>query len=124
MRGAFMEEQAQKECQVKKCCAKGIIILIVCSLVCFFLGYYAGSKSLAKVSGSAINRPFNPRNIPRTPPKAPSIPKIPNIQNRNIPQRVPNIQRPPVPNTPGVNTPGKGTNKTATHTASQTKSKK
>ena len=94
-----MEEQSQKECKAKKCCVKGIIIVIVCSLICFFIGYYAGSKSLAKVSGAAVNRPFNPRNIPRI-PKFPNIPK--NIPKSQI-QRSPNVQRPPVP--PNVQAP-------------------
>ena len=97
-KGDFMEEQPQKECKVKKCCAKCIIIVIVCSLVCFFLGYYAGTKSLAKVSGAAINRPFNPRNIPGVPPKVPKIPNIPKVQN-------PRIQRPSIPNVPNVQKP-------------------
>ncbi|MBO7612128.1 MAG: hypothetical protein J6T23_07970 [Elusimicrobia bacterium] len=110
-----MEEQSQKECKTKKCCAKGVIIVIVCSLLCFFIGYYAGSKSLAKVSSSAINRPFNPSRIPKIPTPAQmraikSLPKtnnLPNMQRPPIPKnprvQPPNTQRPPVTNTQGVN---------------------
>ena len=89
-----MEEQSQKECKTKKCCVKGIIVVIICSLVCFFIGYYAGSKSLAKVSSSAINRPFNPGSLPRipTPTQMKAIKSLPRTNN------LPNMQRPPVPN--------------------------
>ena len=87
IKGDFMEEQSQKECKTKNCCVKGIVIVIVCSLICFFLGYYAGSKSLMKVSNSAINRPFNPNFPPRI-PKQPNVPKLP---------KVPNIKKPPIP---------------------------
>jgi len=104
-----MEEQAQKECNTKKYCGKCIIIVIICSLLCFFAGYYAGTKSLAKVSGAAVNRPFNPRNIPRTTPRIPNIPKVPNTRVQRPPvQNIPNIQRPPVTpqsQTPKVNIP-------------------
>lgn len=93
-----MEEQSQKECKIKGCCGKCIIIVVVCSLLCFFAGYYAGTKSLAKVSGAAINRPFNPNRTPRIPPNIPNIPKIQNTR----------MQRPPVipqTQTPKVNIP-------------------
>ena len=98
------EQQTQKECQAKKCCAKGIIIVIVCSLVCFFLGYYAGSKSLATVSKAAVNKPFNPSGIPRIPNPGQvnalkSLPRKNNLPNMQRPP-VPNIQRPPKIQTP------------------------
>ena len=98
-----MEEQTQKECKTKKCCGKCIVIVIICSLLCFFAGYYAGTKSLAKVSGAAINRPFNSRTIPRTPSRITNIPKIPNTNVQRPPvQNIPNVQRPQV--TPQVQT--------------------
>ena len=115
-KGDFMEEQSQKECKTKKCCAKCIIIVIVCSLLCFFAGYYAGTKSLAKVSGAAINRPFNPNRIPRVPPKIPNIPK--GIQRPPV-QNIPNVQRPPIipqTQTPKVNVPDSVKEKTQTNT--------
>lgn len=89
-----MEEQTQKECKTKHCCGKCIIVVIICSLVCFFIGYYAGSKSLAKVSGAAINRPFNPGSLPRipTPTQMKAIKSLPRTNN------LPNMQRPPIPN--------------------------
>ncbi|MBR3655329.1 MAG: hypothetical protein IKN62_07885 [Elusimicrobia bacterium] len=109
-----MEEQSQKECKTQKCCTKGIIIVIVCSLVCFFLGYYAGSKSLATVSTSAVNKPFSSSSIPKIPnpgqinavqnaPKT-NIPNVPNFPKNPIVQ-TPKIQTPPVPNTPNVQAP-------------------
>lgn len=98
-----MEENLQEQsssCPVesKKCCTKGIVIVVVCSLICFFLGYYFGNKSntnINRVVGSGISRPFNTNNLPRRIPNRPP----------NIPQRIPNtprVQRPPIqrPNIP------------------------
>lgn len=93
-----MEEIKKDSCSTeqKKCCKKGIIIIVICSLACFFLGYYFGNKSnsnINRVVGSGINRPFVPRT-PRIPNRIPNIqkPNIPNIKQPNIP----NIQPPKV----------------------------
>ena len=87
-----MEEIKEESCSTesKKCCTKGILIVIICSLVCFFLGYYLGNKSnnnINRVVGSGINRPFAPRT-PRIPNRIPNIqkPNIPNIKQPNIPK--------------------------------------
>ena len=124
-----MEEQSQKECKTKGCCGKCIIIVVVCSLLCFFAGYYSGTKSLAKVSGAAINRPFNPRNIPRTPPRVPNIPKIPNARVQRPPTipNIPNMQKPPVTpqsQTPKVNIPDEIKEKAAAQAKSNNTQKK
>ena len=61
-----MEELKEESCSTnsKKCCVKGIVLIIICSIVCFFLGYYAGSKSNRGIIGRSIgpkmNRPFHP----------------------------------------------------------------
>ncbi|WP_372519203.1 hypothetical protein [Candidatus Ruminimicrobiellum ovillum] len=125
-----MEENVKQECPTdsKKCCSKCIIIVIVCSLLCFFIGYYAGTKSLAKVSGAAINRPFNSRNIPRTPPRIPNIPKIQNPRVQRPPvTNIPNIQRPPVSpqgQAPKVNIPDSVKEKAAAQAKNNTAQKK
>ena len=106
-----MEEIKEESCstKAKKCCTKGIVIVLICSLISFFLGYYFGSKSNGKIqraASSGISRPFSP-NIPRLPnniPK-PNINKIPNkppkiqppvIQRKNQPNIPPNLPRPQV----------------------------
>ncbi len=96
-----MEEIKEGSCSTnsKKCCTKGIIIIVICSLMCFFLGYYFGNKANSNINravGSGINRPFyprQPRNIPN---------KIPNIPNIKRPPSIPNIpkQQPPRINAP------------------------
>ena len=80
-----MDEIKEEACSTesKKCCTNGIIILVVCSLLCFFLGYYVGSKSNSNINravGSGINRPFTP-NIPRMPNKIPNVPRQPRGNN-------------------------------------------
>ena len=95
-----MEENLKEECSSssKQCCMKWVAIVVACSLICFFIGYYAGSRSLARVSRAAINRPFSPRNIVKMPSIPPKIPNVPKIQNTRL-------QRPPIPNTPNVQRP-------------------
>ena len=95
-----MEENLQEQssgCPVdsKKCCTKGIIIVIVCSLICFFLGYYFGNKSNSNINravGSGINRPFTP-NIPRLPKGLPNVPnprmQRPPVNPQNLPKPMP-----------------------------------
>ena len=118
-----MEEIKEESCstKAKKCCTKGIVIVLICSLISFFLGYYFGSKSNGKIqraASSGISRPFSP-NIPRLPNRTPNIPKIPKIQRPPI-QRInqPNISKPPVskPNIP------QNIQKEESQTATQTKS--
>ncbi len=106
-----MEEQSQKECKTKKCCVKCIIIVIVCSLLCFFLGYYAGSRSLAKISGAVINKPFTPNKIPKVtiPSQVKSIKSLqrnnfPNVQKAPI-SKISGVQHPNVQKAPTIKTP-------------------
>ena len=41
-----MEEIKEESCSTSsKCCVKGIAVVVICSLICFFLGYYFGSKT-------------------------------------------------------------------------------
>ncbi len=120
-----MEEIKEQSCSTnsKKCCVKGIAIVVICSLICFFLGYYFGSKTNNRASvsrptsSSGMNRPINTR-IPR------NIPNIPRIYNptripKTAAQRQPNIppqyQRPrvnPTPNVQGTQTRTQGTTNT------------
>ena len=89
-----MDEIKEESCSTasKKCCTKGIMILVVCSLVCFFLGYYFGNKSNSNINravGYGINRPFSPNRIPNV-----NRMPTPGISKPTIPRR--NIQRPPI----------------------------
>ena len=104
-----MDEIKEEACSTesKKCCTNGIIILVVCSLLCFFLGYYFGNKSntnINRVVGSGINRPFTP-NIPRIPKGLPNVPKPrmqrPPVMPQNLPKPIPpQIRQRPVQQQP------------------------
>lgn len=93
-----MEENLQETCSTnsKKCCTKGIIIIIVCSLLCFFIGYYVGNKSTNKHFRPNINRPFSSTRVPRVPKIPKPIPQksMPRIQNQNIPKMPPRVNTP------------------------------
>ena len=93
-----MEELKEESCSTnsKKCCVKGIVLIIICSIVCFFLGYYAGSKSnrgiIGRGIGPKINRPFHPNT--RIPLK--QRPDLRRNQNTPAMNRIPrqNLQQP------------------------------
>lgn len=63
-----MEENLQKtyHTDAKKCCTKGIIILVISCLVCFFVGYYSGYR-VANKHLKALNRTPFARSVVRKP---------------------------------------------------------
>ena len=89
-----MEEIKEESCSTgaKKCCVKGIILIVVCSIVCFFFGYYFGSRSnrgiIGRGIGPKINRPFHPNT--RIP-----VNQRPDFRKN---QNTPTINRTPRPN--------------------------
>lgn len=97
-----MEENLNQSCSSnkQKCCSKGIIIVVICSLVCFFVGYYAGSKSTKTAARSNINRPFSNIN----PTRIPKIQQMPTVQPSRPPISTPKIQKmPKIATTPNIN---------------------
>lgn len=97
-----MDEIKETSCSTesKKCCTKGIIILVICCLVSFFIGFYSGNKMSNKSNRRpTINRPFTSART-----------RLPNrIANRPTMQRPPaqRINRPNIPKTitPRTNIP-------------------
>ena len=107
-----MEEIKENSCSTnsKKCCTKGIIILVICCLVSFFIGYYSGLKSPKKTvyRRPPVNRAFSP-NAPQLPNRRPNINRspAPNISKIQKPPIQQNIQKTntPTQNPPKVNIP-------------------